>query len=251
MRSLMAALMAVLALVAPAPAQEGEGCDIPSYLLLGDAELSRVAAGITGQRRLKISVIGTGSSMLAGPDGVATAYPSRLQAALRGRLPGVEVIVVPQVKPRLTTGEMAGALKKILAEEKPTLVIWQAGTVDAMRGVDPDAFKDSLEEGVDAVHNGGADVVLMNMQFSPRTESMIALNAYADNMRWVAQNRGIPLFDRLALMRHWSEAGTFDLYAATRDYSTARKVHDCLGRALAEMIVDAARLPTNQSKAPH
>ena len=30
-------------------------------------------------------------------------------------------------------------------------MIWQAGTVDAMRGVEPDDFRTSLDEGIDAI----------------------------------------------------------------------------------------------------
>ena len=55
------------------------------------------------------------------------------------------------------------------------------------------------------------------MQYSPRTESIVAVGAYADSMRWVAREREVPLFDRLAIMRHWYDAGQFDLYAATKD----------------------------------
>ena len=56
----------------------------------------------------------------------------------------------------------------------------------------------------------------MNMQYSPRTESMLGVSAYADIMRWVAQQHGALLFDRLAIMRYWNDPGTFDLYAATK-----------------------------------
>ncbi len=46
---------------------------------------------------------------------------------------------------------------------------------------------------------------------------MIAIDAYADTMRLVALQREVPLFDRFAIMKHWSELGTFDLYAATKE----------------------------------
>ena len=87
-------------------------------------------------------------------------------------------------------------------------------------------------DGVEKLQEGGADVVLMNMQYSPRTESIVAIGAYADGMRWVAREREVPVFDRLAIMRHWYDAGQFDLYTATKDMKMAKSVHDCLGRAL-------------------
>jgi hypothetical protein len=82
----------------------------------------------------------------------------------------------------------------------------------------------------------------MNMQYSPRTESMIQSGAYADTMRIVARDREIPLFDRLEIMRYWNDNGNFDLNTGTRDSAMAQKVHDCIGRALASLIVEAADL---------
>ena len=58
----------------------------------------------------------------------------------------------------------------------------------------------------------------------------------------MAQQHEIPLFDRLAIMHHWSDSGAFDLYAAGKDNVLAHRVHDCIGRGIAAMIVDAAHL---------
>ena len=74
----------------------------------------------------------------------------------------------------------------------------------------PDDFRSTLEDGVEKLQAGNADVVLINMQYSPRTESMIQIGTYADSMRVVARDRDVPLFDRLGLMRHWSDNGSFD-----------------------------------------
>jgi hypothetical protein len=137
---------------------------------------------------------------------------------------------------------MAVAMPKILADDHPALVIWQAGTVDALRGVEPEDFRNSLDEGLDTIAAAGADVVMMNMQYSPRTESMLSVAPFADVMHWVAEQRGVSLFDRLGIMRYWSDEGTFDLYAATTGYAMARRVHECIGRALASQIINAARL---------
>src|SRR5678815_3136726 len=96
---------------------------------------------------------------------------------------------------------------------------WQTGTYDAVRGTDPEEFRAAVSDGVEKLQAGGADVVLVNMQYSPRTESIVAISAYADGMRWVSREREVPVFDRLAIMRHWYDAGQFDLYKATKDLS--------------------------------
>jgi hypothetical protein len=126
------------------------------------------------------------------------------------------------------------------------LVIWQAGTVDAMRGVEPDDFRNSLDQGLDAIAAGNAAVILMNMQYSPRTETMLNVSTYADVMRWVAEQRDILLFDRLAIMHYWSDEGIFDLYATTNGYAMAHRVHECIGQALASQIISAGHFDADK-----
>jgi hypothetical protein len=236
------ALVAAMGLL-DATAFAAEECEVPPSFIASDSDLTRAAKAIKEQHRLDIAVVGTGSSALPpGPDGENFAYPARLQTALLQLLPGNDIKVTAHVQARQTTAEMAADLKQILAAEKPALVVWQAGTFDAVSGIDPEEFRTSLSEGVDTINAGGADVDLMNMQYSPRTESMLGVAPYADIMRWVTQEHGAVLFDRLAIMRFWNDQGTFDLYAATKKYDMARKVHDCIGRALASQIVNAAHL---------
>ena len=141
----------------------------------------------------------------------ASAYPGRLQAQLKERLPKVAVNLSVELQVKKTAEEVAGSLVKLVEVKKPTLVIWQTGTVDAMRSIDPDDFRAAVGEGVVELKNAGADVVLLNLQYSPRTETMISAPPYLDNMRVVAQQYDAPLFDRFAIMRHWNDQGDFDL----------------------------------------
>jgi lysophospholipase L1-like esterase len=224
------------------PAAESDPCEVPSHILLGEGKLDHVKKVVGENKRLTILVVGSGSSVLRGPDGASKAYPGRLEETLRKRLPQVDVKVIALAKPRQTAADMAQALEKALLDHKPDLVTWQTGTVDAIRGVDPESFRASLDEGIDYAIDGGADLILMNMQYSPRTETLISLSNYADIMRVVARDREVPLFDRREIMRYWNDNGNFDLNLATKDVATAYKVHDCLGRALASLVVEAANL---------
>jgi lysophospholipase L1-like esterase len=242
-------IAAFLALLGVAVADEPPTCEIPPYLLFGNNELKRVAAVVKDDRRLTVAVVGTGSSALAGPDGPSSAYPGRLQEVLRQRLPGVAVKVVTLVRSRQTAEDMAKGMAKLMVDERPDLVVWQSGTTDAIRRIEPDDFRAALDEGIEAVQKAGADIILMNMQYSPRTEIMVALDPYADTMRVVAQQHEVPLFDRLSIMRHWSDTGAFDLYAGGKDNVLASRVHDCIGRGMAAMILDAAHLHVSEHKA--
>jgi GDSL-like Lipase/Acylhydrolase family len=242
MKFIIATLATIALINGAAAAEPAQACEVPQSLISNDSGLTRVMNEIRDHHRLDISVVGTGSSSLPGPDGARFAYPARLQDVLRQWLPGNDIKVIAHVQSRRTAAEMTAGLKKVLADDKPVLVIWQAGTFDAVSGIEPDEFRTSLEEGVDMISAAGADIDLMNMQYSPHTVSILGVSAYADAMRWVAQQRGALLFDRLAIMRYWNDEGTFDLYAATKNYDMARRVHDCIGRALASQIINAAHL---------
>jgi hypothetical protein len=245
--TIIAAILATMALVnAAAAAEPAAPCAVPESLLPAETALTHAAGEIKDRHRLDISVVGSASSALSGPDGARFAYPAQLQQALTERLPGIDIKVTPHIQLRQTTADMVAALPKILTADQPALVIWQAGTVDALRGIEADDFRASLEQGIDLIA-AGADVVLMNMQYSPRTESMLGVSAYADVMRWVADQRGVMLFDRLAIMHYWSDTGVFDLYAATHGYAMARRVHECIGRALALQIISAGRLDVKKA----
>ena len=156
--------------------------------------------------------------------------------------------VISLAKPRQTAAEMAAAFPKMLRDEKPALVVWQTGTADAMRGVGTDNFQSVLEAGLGKLREGGADLIFINPQYSPRTDAVITTAAYAETIRWVALSNAINLFDRQAIMRQWDELGTFDLLAATKSLDTAAKVHDCIGRLLADLVLQGVAAAGDQAK---
>ena len=240
-------LLAGCLVAAPVRAEDAPAsCEVPDYLLGSESTLAKVADTVKSGHPLNILVIGSRSSTITGAE--ASAYPARLQEALKEKLPSIAVNVSLELEAKKTAEEVAGGIVNLMEAKKPTLVIWQTGTVDAMRSVDPDDFHAALDEGVAALQNAGADVVLMNPQYSPRTETMISVPPYLDNMRLVAQQHDVPLFDRFAIMRQWNDTGDFDLFSATHGIDLAKRVHDCIGRALSKFVFDAAHLgPAQQN----
>ena len=190
----------------------------------------------------------TTSSSLPGAEGGKLAYPARLQLALQKKLPEVAVKVLPYVTPRTTAAIQADNFSKILKSDHPELVIWQTGTYDAMQGIGPDLFQTALERGVETLRAGGADVIFVNMQYSPRTDAVLASQAYAEAIRWAAVGAGVNVFDRQGIMRHWGELGTFDLTAATKSLDTAGQVHNCIGGLLADLVGEAIKMSETESK---
>lgn len=241
---LAAATIVSLLLAVPVHGEETGSCAVADYLLATDFTLAGVATAYNAKQPLNILVVGSKSSSLGGADGPSSSYPARLEAALRTMLPEQTVNVTVEVRPKETAADVTPQFEKIVAERKPALVIWQTGTVDALRSIDPDDFRTALDDGIAALQKAGTDVVLVNLQYSPRVDTMLSATPYNDTMRVVAQDRGIPLFDRFAIMRSWSEGGAFDLFAPGGGPAMAKRVHECIGRALAKFIVGAAHLDT-------
>jgi hypothetical protein len=223
---------------------ERESCEVPENLLASENSLPKVTEAVKSNRPLDILVIGSRSSTINPTvnSSEVSAYPARLQVALKEKLPSSTVNVSVEIQAKKTAEEMVAAIPKLMEGKKPALVIWQTGTVDAVRSVDPDDFRTALDEGVAALQEAGADVILINPQYSPRTETMISLPPYIDNMRLVAQEHELPLFDRFAIMRHWAESGEFDLFSTYHGVELAKRVHDCLGRTLSQFVMEAAHL---------
>lgn len=242
--------LGAIGLVTPLAAEEAPAsCDVPASLLETGSPLPKVEAAVKAGQPLGILVIGSRSSTIGGgSDASGMAYPARMQAALKDKLPQLAINISVEIQARKTAEDVTTGLAKLVEGKSPTLVLWQTGTVDAMRSVDPDDFRSAVDDGVVALQKTGADVILINPQYSPRTETMISVPPYLDNMRAVAQAHDIPLFDRFGIMQQWNDQGDFDLFGAHHGLEIAKRVHDCLGRALATFVIGAAHLgPAQQN----
>src|SRR6266403_379424 len=97
-------------------------CEVPAYLLSTESALPKVADAVKGGRALNILVVGSRSSTINASE--ASAYPARLQAMLREKLPSTAVNVSVELLVKKTAEEVASGFVKLLEEKKPTLVIW-------------------------------------------------------------------------------------------------------------------------------
>lgn len=240
--TVLAAAIGCAVLPADAAAQKGVNCSVPQDMILSESRLPRVTKSVHDTKALAIAILGAGAASLPGPGGKETSYPAQLEGVLSKRLPGIAVKVAAYTVPRQTLKEVARNAKRVLAEAKPNLVVLQAGTVDAIRHTDLDDFGEELEYLIDTIQGAGADVVLVNLQYNPRLETMIPTTAYSGMIQSIAVEKDVPLFDRLGIMRYWSESGFFDFYTPTKDPTIAHQVHHCIGQALAAQIIATARL---------
>ena len=174
------------------------------------------------------------------------SFPVRMKTALEARIPGLTVSLSVQGGRNLTAEDMLVPLRAgLAAPHPPQLVIWQTGTVDAVRNVPPGQFNQALSDGTDAAIDAHADLILVDPQFSRFLQANADLPPYFSALRNAAALPGVVLFPRFELMQNWSESGGLDIETAEPGNALrlVETLHACLGTLLAEMIVDDAAVP--------
>jgi len=220
-----------------------DSCAAPQELYEGTTKLPKVTAALATHRPLTIVAIGGASTVGLAASGPDLTYPHRLEEFLRSRFPSVMTTVINKGAPYQTTQEMVARFPRDVLALKPDLVVWETGTMDAVRSTDRDEFSRSLQNGIDALQTNGVDLILMDMQYARDTASVIDFQSYRDSMRAVADANDVPLLRRYEMMRYWSDQGAIalDEVPRTKISLVADQVYGCLAERLADMIVAATR----------
>jgi hypothetical protein len=220
-------------------------CRVPDALIRADSSLLRVAEAIDKNQPIKIVVLGTMSSvgMGSGVSAVYHSYPEKLREELSRRHSQLPITLVNLAQCGWTTVEMAAAIEDKVIPLKPTVVVWQTGSVEAVRGLDVNWMGEAIGSGIAKLRQGQSDVILIGPQYNPRAAAMINFEPYATYMQQIAQSRGIILFNRHDIMKYWLDEGIvkFDDPNRTLQRLNADQVHECLGQLLAGIIERAAR----------
>jgi acyl-CoA thioesterase-1 len=223
--------------VAPAGA-ERPACAVAPEIIEAAPELPHLAAATRRGKPVRIIVIGGASTKGAAAGPPENAYPSRLQAALQKRFPNVPITVVNLGMPRQTARQMVQRFPTEASEDEPVLIVWEVGISDAVRGTDLDEFAAALQAGIDLAKYRAIDLMLVDMQFSRRTTTVIDFDRYLDTIRRVGEMNDVYVFPRFAIMRNWSDDKVFDYDDVPESERSrlAAQVYDCVGRALAQVI---------------
>lgn len=222
-----------------------EACRVPSAVFVDDSKLLHATKRIVAEKRLTVVAIGSSSTLGMGASSPEAAWPARLEADLRRRLPSIRIDVRNVAKPRETADQMAKRLAKDVLSLKPDVVIWETGTADAVRSADLEQFGAMLEEGISAIAAADADTVLVTPQYARDTVRLIGFQPYIDAMNQAGLRRDVLIFPRYETMRHWIESGQMKLENVPREEMTkvADLLYDCLGRQIARVMLRAMNLP--------
>src|SRR5438477_7223522 len=181
-------------------------CTAPPALTRIEPALAHAAARIDQAKALTIVAVGSSSTQGVGATDPSLNYPSRLETALKQRLPGVAIRVINRGKGGEDAEEEFARLQRDVIAEHPDLVIWQVGTNAVLRRDDLEMDEVLLRRGVSLLKQSQADVVLMDMQYAPRVLERRSHAAMEQLIAEIAHHTGVGLFRRFALMQYWRAA---------------------------------------------
>ena len=158
-----------------------------------------------------VQIIAMGSSSTAGRADVVP-YPHRLEMYLRqhyaGPLPNVWIDVLNRGKGGEEAPKELDRFDTDIFDDKPAMVLWQVGT-NAVFRKDEFNFEDvvgKIAEGVRRLRERPIDVVLIDPQYVTamlRDDRAELSEKMVLEIRRIADDAKVNVFQRWALMRHW------------------------------------------------
>jgi len=168
--------------------------------------LPHVAGKLASGQPVVIVAFGSSSTAGFGVTSPEFTYPNRLAAQLHRQYPGADITILNRGKGGEDAPEMMNRLQTSVIDAKPDLVIWQVGTNAVLRNLDPAETATQVEQGVARIQAAGADLVLVDPQYSPRvTERGESANRMVRVLGKVAELRHVGLFPRFEVMREWHD----------------------------------------------
>jgi lysophospholipase L1-like esterase len=168
--------------------------------------LPHVASKLASGEPVVIVAFGSSSTSGFGSTSPEFTYPNRLAAQLHRQYPSADITIVNRGKGGEDAPEMMKRLQTAVLDMKPDLVIWQVGTNAVLRNLDPAETAKLVEEGAKRIQAAGADLVLVDPQYSPRViERAESANQMVKLLGKVAELRHVGFFPRFEVMREWHE----------------------------------------------
>jgi lysophospholipase L1-like esterase len=204
--------------------------------------LPHIAVKLAAGQPVVIVAFGSSSTVGFGATSPEYTYPNRLAAQLHRQYPTADITVVNAGRDGEIASDMMKRLQSSVLDRHPDLVIWQVGTNAVLRHLDPDMTANLVLDGVARLQAADSDVVLVNLQYSPRiTEHPHSARRMVRLLRTVAHLRHIGIFPRFEVMRGWHKQQ--DLPISTFVFGDGLHMNDwgyaCFAQLLGDDIIRA------------
>ena len=209
--------------------------------------LEAVRAAMARDGDFRIVALGSSSTQGAGASSPKMCYPAQLEAELNRRFsPDKHFEVVNLGVGGEMANDMLARIDRDVVPLKPDLVIWQTGVNDAISGRPVEEFMTELTQGIDAIRSTGADVILLDLQYYPKSERVAGYKSYLNAMWTVAHDRSVPVLKRHAFMKHLLDSRQFTAaqILAPDLFHLNDLSYRCLGNLVADAIGDGLEQAT-------
>ena len=221
----------------------------PAFVCTAPAEFARftyplrhTARRLAAGEPLTIVAIGSSSTSGAGASSRAASYPSRLAIELKERFPAEDITVLNRGVNGEETAQMMARFDTGVIAEHPDLVLWQVGTNSVLHDAPLQEHSVLLHEGIARLKAAGADVVLMDLQFTPKVLAKAETQGMQDQIALTAKETSVDLFNRFAVMRDWHEVQhiPYEAFLSPDSLHMNDWSYGCVAKLLARAIADAA-----------
>jgi lysophospholipase L1-like esterase len=235
----------VASLVAPALgfAQDApHGCSAPPALMRLPQPLPRLAQRLAKHQPITIVAVGSSSTFGAGASSAGASYPSRLAVELKARFPNDSISVINRGVNGEEARDMLARFADGVVKVKPDLVLWQLGTNSVLRDHPLEIMTTSILDGVRQLRAIGADIVMIDPQYTPRYIAKPDAEQMVDLIAATAKAADVDLIDRFQVMRYWHDAEhmNFSEFSAPDQLHMNDWSYACLAKLIAGSIAEAA-----------
>jgi len=205
------------------------------------AGLPHTAEVLKANRPLKIVAIGSSSTVGLWMVRKEKTYPGVMQRELLRLDPAMQIEIVNSGRSGDTIpGNMDRFPRDVFAHH-PDLVIWQIGGNDFTWGKEIESLEQKIAEGVAMLRAQGADVILMDQQYTP----VILTTHYAKMqaaIAAVARDQQVAYLPRFDMLHKTVQAGVSIVSLSAFDgLHMSGDAYDCTGRVLARAIMAAVK----------
>jgi hypothetical protein len=248
-RLLLAAALLVGA--SPAAFAANPQCPPPVELEADASSLPHLAMAMKPDGTADILAVGAGPAATPpgnpAPAAKEGGFAQFLAQDLEAGIHGLHVTITARGGRGLDATSQLDIIRAALKQHHYAAVLWQTGTLEAVRGGAVENFSQALSDGIDTVTGAGADLVLVEPQYSRFLEANADPSPYLSAMQAMDAAPGTLLFHRYELMHDWEDAGLIDLEhaSAAERPAVAARLHACLAAELARALLAGAAAAGN------
>ena len=242
----------LLGMVLPVRAQApASGCNVSVDQVRLANPLVRFAHKLMSGEPITLVAIGSSSTAGAGASSAAASYPNRLAIELNQHFPNHSFTVINRGVGGEEVGDMVKRFDSAVVSAKPDLVLWQFGTNSVIHDHKIGDHDTSIRDGLKKIRSIGADVVMIDPQFSPKVIVKAGIASTIELIATTAKEEDVDLFPRFNVMKHWSVVDhiAFETFVSPDGLHMNDWGYACMAKGLGVAIAEAAQRPVVSAKA--